>query len=190
MLQAAEFYDRKHKQAGRWNGPIGAIGIEVLKVLLNRFADWKTGRLDPAIDTICDKLRRSRAAVVRALARLKAHGFLDWVRRTEPTDNAGAAGPQVRQITNAYGFDISRLPKAAAAWMRKVLGNAPPPDCEAARREAHLAETEAMLAGVSAEQQARFIAGDDALGDALAAMGRALDTSASSRKGQNPGDGE
>lgn len=188
MLQAAEFYELHNKQPGKKNGPIGHVGIEVLRALLLRFADWKTGRLEPAIATICEKTRRSRAAVVAALARLKALGFLDWIRRTEPTENVGA-GPQVRQISNAYGFDVMRLPRSAAAWVRRVLSNGPPPDCDRARRAADAADVEAMLDSVPAEEQARFIADGD-LGEALAGLGRALDESASSNNGQNPGHGD
>lgn len=187
IMQAAEFYDRHNKQPGKKNGPLGHVAIEVLRALF-RFVDFKTGRLEPAIATICDRIKRSRAAVVSALARLKEHGFLDWVRRTEPTHNDGA-GPQVRQIPNAYGFDIARLPRSAAAWVRKILGKGPPPDCEVSRREQALAATEAMLDTVTLEEQARFFAGDDQLGDALAGLGRSLASSASSLDGQNPDHG-
>lgn len=179
MLEAAESYDEKNKQPGMGNGPLGQIGVRVLKELM-RIADWKTGRLEPAIDTICKRISRSRNSVVRALARLKEHGFIDWIRRTEPTNNVGA-GPQVRQITNAYGFDIARLPRAAAAWVRKRLSSGPPPDCEAARRDRDRAETEVMLDGITAEETARFIAGGDDPGKSLARLGRALDQSASSQ---------
>lgn len=184
VMKAAEFYDRNGKQPGKRNGPLGHIALEVLRALF-RYADFKTGRLEPAIATVCGEIKRSRGAVVSAMARLKAHGFLDWIRRTEPTDNVGA-GPQVRQITNAYGFDIARLPRSAAAWVRKILGKGPPPDCEVARQERGRAEVEAMLDTVSAEEQARFIAGDDALGDVLARIGRSLERRASSLDGQNP----
>lgn len=188
VMQAAEFYDRQGKQPGERNGPLGHVGIEVLRALF-RIVDFKTGRLEPAIATICDRIRRSRAAVVRALARLKAHGFLDWIRRTEPTNNVGA-GPQVRQITNAYGFDLANLPRSAADWVRKILGRGPPPDCELARKERDRAEVDEMLAALSCEEQAEAIVQDDDLRDALASLGRALDTSASSPSGQNPDHGE
>jgi hypothetical protein len=190
MLQAAEQYDRRGKAAGRKNGHLGHIGLEVLRELF-RFADWKTGCLEPAIATICERIKRSRAAVVEALARLKEHGFLDWIRRTEPTDNVGEAGPQVRQIPNAYGFDIARLPQAARAFVKKAIGwGLPAPDCEEARQQQDRAELDAMLDTCSSEEVARFAAGNDALGDSLAALGRALDRSASSPGGQNPGVGE
>lgn len=188
VMKAAEFYELRNKQGGKKNGPIGHVGLEVLRALF-RFVDFKTGRLEPAIATICERIRRSRAAVVSALARLKEHGFLDWIRRTEPTDNVGA-GPQVRQITNAYGFDLARLPRSAAAWAKKVLGiGQPPPDCEDGRREQHRADMDAMLDTVSCEEQAEALVDDDGLRESLAAFGRALDSSASSPGGQNPDHG-
>jgi hypothetical protein len=183
-LKAAEYYNERNKQAGDREGPIGEIGVRLLRELY-RIVDYKTGRLEPAIDTLCQRISRARATVVKYLARLKAHGFLDWVRRSETVDNPGA-GPQVRQITNAYGFG---LPAVAAAWVKKILGNGPAPDCEIARREADAAEVEAMLGTVGLEEQTAFIAGTE--GDfaaALASLARAVErrNSASSISGQNP----
>lgn len=119
-IRAAEVYDRGSKMAGRRNGALGHVAIEVLAALY-RLVDYKTGRLDPSIDTICLRIRRARSAVVQAMARLKQHGFLSWIRRTEPTGNKGP-GPQVRQISNAYVFG---LPKAAAAFVGRLLRRAP-----------------------------------------------------------------
>lgn len=182
-MKAAEYYDRRNKEDGKRNGPLGHIGLEVLRELY-RIVDFKSGRLEPAIATLCQKVKRSRAAVVRALARLKAHGFVDWIRRTEPTDNDGA-GPQVRQITNAYCF---RVPAAAAAWIKRILGNGPAPDCEVARREADAAEVEAMLDTADTDEQVAFLAGNDGqLSEILKSLGSSLNfKSASSLKGQNP----
>ncbi len=71
-MRAAETYDRKHKIAGKRNGPLGAIGVDVLRELM-RMIDFKTGRLEPAIATLATRLSRSRGAIVKALARLKDH---------------------------------------------------------------------------------------------------------------------
>ena len=123
-------YER-NKQANDRQGPIGDIGLRLLRELY-RMVDFKTGRLEPAIDTLCKRVKRARSTVVIYLRKLKEHGFLDWVRRSEPTDNAGEAGPQVRQISNAYGFS---LPRTAAAWVAKILGRGPLPDDELARQQ-------------------------------------------------------
>ena len=182
-LKAAEFYDRRHKAVGKKNGPLGHVGLEVLRELY-RIVDFKTGRLEPAIATVCEALKRSRAAVVDAMRRLKEHGFLTWVRRTEPTDNAGA-GPQVRQITNAYGFG---LPAHAATWVKKILGNGPAPDCDVARRANDAAEFESMLEQCTPAEQVTALVDDPELAEILTRFGNALSLdSASSLLGQNPG---
>jgi hypothetical protein len=181
-LRAAEVYNREHKEAGKRNGPLGHIGIEVLRELY-RLVDYKSGRLDPSIDYLTKKLRRSRDAVVRALAALRRHGFLQWIRRTEPVDNPGA-GPQVRQISNAYWFD---LPAKAKALVGMILGRgSPKPDDQAQREADDAAAVEAMLVQAGPEAAARFIAGDTALGNSLARLGRSLGSSASPSNGQNP----
>jgi len=180
-LQAAEFYDRRNKQQGKRNGPLGHIALEVLRELY-RIVDFKSGRLEPAIATICERIRRSRGAVVAAMARLKEHGFLKWIRRTEPLDNDGA-GPQVRQIPNAYGFG---LPERAAAWVMRKLSKGPPAACEVDRRDRDAQETDAMVATLPLDEQARVLAGDGELGDALARLGRSVGRSANLPSSQNP----
>ncbi len=153
ILRAAERFDRLRKRAGERNGPLGDIGLSVLRELL-RLVDFRTGRLDPAIDTLMARLRRSRSAVVAGLARLRGAGFLSWLRRFEPTENAGRRGPQVRQATNAYRVE---LPPAAAALAPSVPP--PPADFEAARAaraaEIRAYATEDFDAGVAARRAGR-----------------------------------
>src|SRR5579872_7192774 len=100
-MLAAERFERSQRKPGKRNGPLGPVGLEVLRDLL-RLIDYRTGRLEPAIATLMRRLKRSRDAICTALANLRAHGFLDWLRRWEPTDAKGEAGPQVKQTTNAY----------------------------------------------------------------------------------------
>ena len=101
-LRAAEKFDVAGKAKGRRNGPLGHVGLEVYRALWRR-VDFKTGRLEPSIEWLMKTCRRSRAAIVGALRRLKAHGFIDWIRRFEWVDGPpGVRGPQVRQATNAY----------------------------------------------------------------------------------------
>jgi hypothetical protein len=181
-MKAAEFYDRRNKEAGKRNGPLGHIGLEVLRELY-RLVDFRSGRLEPAIDTVCKAIRRSRAAVVAAMRRLREHGFLIWVRRSEPTDNAGA-GPQIRQITNAYGFN---LPKHAAAWAARILGNGPPPDCDVARRERDKAELDAMVHSLPTAEFVDCLDVNPGLAEILTKLGEGVSrNSASSPSGQNP----
>jgi hypothetical protein len=189
-LKAAEHYNERNKQPGDRQGPLGDVGIRLLRELY-RIVDFKTGRLEPAIDTLCQRINRARATVVKYLAKLKEHGFLDWVRRSEPIDDADGAGPRVRQITNAYGF---RLPASAANWVKKILGNGPAPDCELAHREADRAEVNAMLASASNNEAIDFLIDAEAnpqLAEILKRMGDTLSkNSASSRNGQKPNSGK
>ena len=97
--------------------------------------DFRTGRLEPSIDTIMGKVRRSRDAVVRALKALRAHGFLDWLRRYEPTGNEGR-GPQVQQASNAYRLS---LPEKALRLLGR-FGKAPPPPDDHVASQAALQE--------------------------------------------------
>ena len=181
-MKAAEYYDRKHKQAGNWNGPLGAIGLEVLRELY-RLVDYKTGRLEPAIATLCRVLRRSKGAVVAALARLREHGFLHWVRRSEPTEYEGA-GPQVRQITNAYAFG---LPSCAEVWVNSREGDGPIPDCELAREVNARADMNEMLKSMSLADEMRATIKQDELAEILARMAPHIkDDSASLSNGENP----
>jgi hypothetical protein len=182
-LKAAEHYNERNKQPGERQGPLGDVGIRLLRELY-RIVDFKTGRLEPAIDTLCRRISRARATVVKYLAKLKEHGFLDWVRRSEPIEDADGAGPRVRQITNAYGFALP----AAATWVKRILGNGPAPDCELARRETDRAETQAMLGTVSNDEFVDFAVGHSPqLAEAFKSMGRTLSKiSASSNNGQKP----
>lgn len=188
VMQAAERFDRQHKAEGKRNGALGHIALEVLRELF-RLVDYKTGALYPSIETIARGIRRSRPAVVAAMARLKQHGFLRWIRRTEKTENEGGYGPQVRQISNAYGFDITAMPKTARDLIRRLLGKAPLPDDEVQRRATEAAETERMIVSLPLHEQGTARVLDPDLAAAINGYGAALEN-ASSPGGQNPGSGE
>lgn len=126
IVLAARRFELARKPWGRRNGPLGGIALEVLALLAN-VVDFRTGRLEPSLDWIQGKLRRSRDAIVRALKALRAHGFLDWLRRFEPT--GAAAGPQVRQVSNAYRLS---LPPAGAQALGRFGAPPIPDDVEAA----------------------------------------------------------
>lgn len=103
-ITAAERYDRRHKAKGDRNGPLGHVGLEVYRALWARVR-FSDGCLCPSLEWIMKACRRSRAAIVAALKRLRAKGFVAWQRRLEYTGGpAGVRGPQVRQATNAYAL--------------------------------------------------------------------------------------
>lgn len=171
FLQAAEKYDRLKRLAhrrdrnGRKNGAIGHIGMEVLRELL-RLIDYKTGRLDPAITTLAQRIGRSVAAVADALKRLKEHGFLEWLRRYVPTGNAGLRGPQVKQTSNAYRL---MLP---AQVLRSMT--APPPQDDSYRRKQAAEDGRMMIAALPLDEQPAEMIHDPELARLLARLGRSI----------------
>ena len=173
LIAAAERYDRAHRfmhrqaRNGRENGALGHVGIEVLRSLLFDFLDTRTGRLDPAIATIADRIGRSIAAVAEALKRLKAHGFLEWLRRYVPTGQAGLRGPQVQQTSNAYRL---MLPAAIAQALAT-----PAPDDDDHRRAGETQAHDDMLAQLPIAEHMAAIVDNPELARLLASLGAAIE---------------
>lgn len=160
---AAKRYELATRQPGARNGALGFVALEVLEYLGN-LVNFRTGRLDPSLDFLMGKLRRSRDAIVRALKALRDHGFVDWLRRFAPTGNEGR-GPQVRQVSNAYRLS---LPRRVAAMMGRFFQSPPAPDDHAHAQEIHAAEIEAYRGALSeVERTMMDVDSDDPLGAAL-----------------------
>lgn len=136
LVVLAKEYDKLRKEKGKKNGALGGIAIEILEYMIDRM-DRKTGRLEPSLDTLMKKLGRSRDAIWKALKRLQAHGFIDWLRRYEPTGNDGA-GPQVQQTSNAYRLLRPRQAEQAVAGASTPL----PDDIEQAELEKDITRAE------------------------------------------------
>ncbi|WP_079212747.1 hypothetical protein [Brucella pituitosa] len=113
MMQAARRLEGTRNQ-GKRCGPLGPVALEILQLFLN-MAKACMGRLEPGLNWIAFKLKRSKAAVVAALAALRQYGFLDWRRRYEPTGIEGC-GPHVKQATNAYRL----IPEMAARILKRL----------------------------------------------------------------------
>lgn len=94
---------------------------KVLEKLLLKCFDFKTGICEPCLDTLQKHTNFARATVVRCLKKLSEHRFIDWYRRTMPTDNAPGEGPQVRQVSNAYFLDLGRLNTRIKMALRQKL---------------------------------------------------------------------
>ncbi|MCP3729234.1 hypothetical protein M9978_02235 [Sphingomonas sp. MG17] len=116
-LSAAEDHERATKKPGKRNGALGDIGMKVLRLLL-RLRGKLDGRLDPSYAWIAQQARIARSSVGKALARLKAAGFLDWMRRSEPVEDPEPGGQYVKQTTNAF---ILKATGAAADMIRRLL---------------------------------------------------------------------
>ena len=167
IVLAARRYEIAMKQPGARNGPLGSVALEILDLLAN-LVDYRTGRLEPSLDTMMKKLRRSRDAIVRALKALRDHGFVDWLRRYVETDGAGGKGPQVKQTSNAYRLV---MPERARAFLGRYGISPPLPED---RQQADAERTDALVAYRSTlplDQLALFEAGDNPIGRALARLG-------------------
>lgn len=162
-MQAAERYERAGKAAGKRVGPLGPVGLEVLREML-RLVDYKTGRLEPSITYLMVRLKRSRDAVCRALANLRRHGFLDWLRRFEIAEAHGEKGPQIKQATNAYRLV---LPPAALRLLGHLGRNAPAPEDHVHAVETRRASQAAMVAALPLNETPAALGGQGKLLGAL-----------------------
>jgi hypothetical protein len=181
LLQTAREYDDHHR-GDRGVRPLGWTAIRVLEILLGVRGVpicFKTGRLEPAIDTVANIARLSRTTVIKALARLKAHNFLKWVRRSQKTDRKGEFAPQRVQVTNAYFFDIGSLPKNVRQRFRDLLSR------RTQRRAAHAARMQSAPPLPPAPPPSPS---SPDLRDALARLGARVE-SASTPNGQYPAQG-
>lgn len=169
IVLAARRYELATRQPGARNGALGHVALEVLDLLAN-LVSYKTGRLDPSIETLMRRLKRSRDAIVRALRVLRTNGFLDWIRRYVPTGNEGR-GPQVQQTSNAYRLS---MPERAKRLLR-LWGFIPPaPDDFSHAQELRAAEIEAHRASLSELERTRFDVDEDSpLGAALLRLAQA-----------------
>lgn len=175
MAKRVELRTRRELQGakkGVRNGAIGAIGIAVLEALYE-LVDYATGRLEPAIGTIAEMVGHSYSAVHEAMVRLRRQGFLQWIRRSRPTENKGEAGPQVEQIPNAY---ILTLPDELETIARRLIDDTPVPDDEAWRRQQGKLDWKAMLDQLSATDLiAQHWHGDRLAGETFARIAAVLD---------------
>lgn len=177
VVLAARRYELMGRTKGRRNGPLGHVGIELLELLVN-LVDYRTGRLEPSVAYLMERLKRSKDAVVRALHALRAHGFLDWLRRFEPTGREGR-GPQVRQTSNAYRL---AMPTRALRLLGVHGQDAPVPEDYTDERETRAMEIAAMKAGLSLDELALVEVDDDRLGGLLAQLGRLVSERESVRR--------
>jgi len=177
VVLAARRYELAGRQGGCRKGPLGHVGLEVLE-LLGNLVSFKTGRLEPAILYLMGKLKRSRDAVVRALAALRAHGFLDWIRRYEETGVEGR-GPQVRQVSNAYRLS---LPLRAARLLGFQGQDVPLAEDLAQEFDDRQQVVEAYKCALPLQDLAVLEVNDDVLGRVLGQLGRLVQERESARR--------
>ena len=107
---------------------------------------------------------------MRALKNLRAHGFIDWLRRYEPTGNEGR-GPQVQQASNAYRLS---LPEKARQFLGR-FGKAPPPPADHGQDQKTWSETiAAYRQALPLDERTQLDVGDGPLGQALVSLAKSF----------------
>lgn len=168
VVYAAKKYELQERAAGSRRGPLGSVAIEILE-LFAHLVDKKTGRLEPSLEYLMRTLKRSKDAIHRALKALRAHGFLDWLRRYVPT--GADTGPKVQQTSNAYRLS---LPARAVRLLGRVFQQSPLPDDFSHARQEKAAQIEQHKASLSLAELPLFMIEDEALAASLSRMGAAI----------------
>lgn len=176
IMLAARRYELAERQPGQRGGPLGHVALEVLELFAN-LVNYRTGQLDPSLDYIMRKLRRSRDAIVRALKALRDHGFLDWLRRYVPTGNKNG-GPQVQQTSNAYRLS---LPARAMRLLGRYGQKPPVPDDHSHAVAQRTAELDAHAATLSLSELPLFMIEDRGLAEALSKLGASIERESAKR---------
>lgn len=113
LVALAEEYDLVHRRPGE-RAPLGAQAVRILKIMLQKGLRFDTGQLDPAVRTVARWTGYTYKCVHAALTRLRAHHFLDWVRRSRRIREEGEPDRH-EQTTNGYHFG------SFAEWPKGVL---------------------------------------------------------------------
>ena len=124
-LITIEDYAEHIKRKGRAH-EITANAIKLIRSIMWRCVDRTTGKCEVTLERIMQVSNFSRPTVVSLLKICRKHGLIDWVRRTEKTDNAPGEGPQVRQTANAYFFEVTNLPAEAYRRLKQRMAKNPP----------------------------------------------------------------
>jgi hypothetical protein len=175
LFHEARRFERHTRQPGLQDGAIGRNGLALLHAMLFDCLNYVSGRLDPSYETLARLANISVRSVARGLAKLKAAGVLNWLRRCAEGFKDGRF--VLEQETNAYAV----LP--ASQWRGYAMPPpAPPPDRgtwgDHPPLPSQLAQAaEAMRDGHGRKTVLALLRGDpgDSLALALARLGGALD---------------
>ena len=120
LWHRARDFDRQTRKKDRHGGAVGHAALQVLHTLIFDFLNYTSGRLDPSQAAIARAANVCERTVRNALARLKALGILNWVRRCAESWRDGKFC--LEQETNAYAV----LPPSQWRGYREPP-EAPPP---------------------------------------------------------------
>lgn len=133
LLFLAEQIERASKGRGKRNGVLGYVGLAVLRCLLLRFHNSRTGLCCPSYDTMQRATGLCRQSITNGLQRLVAVGILGVVRRLARVAIDGIV--RCQQGTNLYRFTMPagrfipmpmpsarKAPRPAAPMLRGMIG--------------------------------------------------------------------
>lgn len=146
--------------------------IEIAQAIFSAM-HYASGRCEITLDEIMKRADLSRATIVKGLRRLNDFGFIDWVRRTEPTGNKPGEGPMVKQAPNAYFFEVSRLPTEARLEFRQFMKKAGAPVREHPERKGSglvPTRTQRLIGGITRIVQGKTRSDRLASPDTMAAL--------------------
>ena len=155
--------------------------------------DYETGRLDPSIAYLAEKLHKGERTIQRCLNWLKENNIICWKRRFIRKQNEDGISYR-EQTSNAYYLGIFRnLPEGVKdgyhAAIKKALGDYPLPDDELHRIEQANIEYEEMVASLPEEEWVEVAlldnGGKSELKEALARFGAAIDKKEATNKNQS-----
>lgn len=109
LIRQAEQLELKSKPKGRRSGLLGQTGLQVLRVLVFRFANKAHGLCIPSYAKIQEATGLCKQSIAKALRALEAAGILKVVRRlvrrlVERADGSSYIGTV--QASNAYAFKL------------------------------------------------------------------------------------
>lgn len=81
IIFAAEALERRTKHAGRRNGLLGYVGLQVLRCLMFGFLNARNGLCCPSYTAIMKRTGLCKSSVAAGLARLERSGIIRIVRR-------------------------------------------------------------------------------------------------------------
>jgi len=155
--------------------------------------DYETGRLDPSIAYLAEKLHKGERTIQRCLNWLRDNNIICWKRRFIRKQNEDGISYR-EQTSNAYYLGIFRnLPESIKdgyhTAMKKALGESPLPDDELYRIEQANIEYEEMVASLPEEEWVEVAlldnGGKSELKETLASLGAAIDKKEAANKNQS-----
>jgi len=174
LWHRARDFDRQTRRKDHHGGAVGHAALQVLHTLVFDFLNFRSGQLDPSHAAIARKANVCERTVRNALARLKALGILNWVRRCAESWQDGRF--VLEQETNAYAVLPSSQwrgysePPEAPPPMPGTWGDHPPLPSALAQATAE------RQAGGTLRGMVQILDSDpsDRLAAALARLGRAV----------------